>query len=101
MNDLLKESIANAAEEHGAVLSEDVLKDIMESVSAYYEYASYSRGGHCPEREEISALKKELERERGKQICGECKGTGRIYTPGPHHSSVSSCWRCNASGFVY
>lgn len=50
---------------------------------------------------EIAELKRKLKREEDKLICGECDGSGEEVTHGPYHSSCSSCYKCNGSGFIY
>jgi len=100
-SDLLKESIAQAAEEHGFILPPECISDIVAAVDMCRELDSYLTGGYCPQKEEISRLKAALDRERGKAICESCKGSGWITTQGPYHGSSSSCVHCGGVGFVY
>ena len=52
-----------------------------------------------PQRLEADRLRKELEIERSKVVCPECKGSGRIITYGPSHSSDSECYVCHGEGY--
>lgn len=63
-----------------------------------YGQAFYSppAGEHL--RGEITKLNRELDDERRKVICSECKGRGSITTQGPYHSATSSCMKCNGDG---
>jgi hypothetical protein len=96
-----EESIHQVLDEYGASLPDEAIKDIIHALDMCDEYASYSTGGYNPQAEEIRNLNRELERERGKVVCGECKGRGRIITPGPYHSSDEQCFKCRGSGYLY
>lgn len=53
-----------------------------------------------PMIDEIASLKKELKKERSKQVCPECKGKGGLYMSGPVHGAISQCHVCNGEGKV-
>ncbi len=98
-----KECIECAFDEAGIIATAEQVEHVADSVKCSHEnygMAFYSppAGEHL--RSEISALKRELTRERNKIDCPTCDGNGSIHTPGPYHSSVSSCWKCNGTGRV-
>lgn len=98
-DNLLIESLANAAEEHGVFLSDACLKTMAEAVGALDEYRSY--GCECTHDSVETALKKELEREKNKRVCSECHGRGgkTIVFPDGVHTSFERCLTCNGAGF--
>ncbi len=99
-DELLIESLANAAEEHGIILPEACLKTMAGAVSGLSEYRSY--GCECSHDEE-TALRKELERGKNKSVCRECNGLGgsTIVFPDGVHTSFDRCDTCNGTGFIY
>lgn len=62
---------------------------------AYYQPSASDHYGS-----EIKKLEDALAKERGKRVCKECNGDGRLTIRGPVHSSNSSCWKCNGAGYV-
>ena len=94
------EALESALEEREIVLEPIDIAAIAEDIELSHEH--YSMAFHVPTGNpllaEIDALKRELEEERAKAICKECKGTGEDYCPGPYHSSTSRCPKCNGEG---
>jgi hypothetical protein len=76
----------------------DVANDIMLGVDRRH---MYERMPENPLIQEVQHLKLELKREQQKQICPECNGKGSVTssfgTIG--RRSISTCYRCNGSGF--
>lgn len=99
--DCYEESIHQVLNDYGISAPDEAVKDIIAALDMCNEYASYSTGGHNPQAEEISKLKKELVREQEKTICSECRGSGRIVEQGPYHGSDSGCWKCSGTGYIY
>ena len=95
--ELLKESISEAAEYHGFILPPECVNDIAHAVDMCREITSYTTGGHDPKQEKIKQLEAELERERRRVTCDFCNGSG--WDDGPHHSAT--CTKCNGSGVIY
>ena len=100
-DDLLIESLANAAEEHGIILPAECLKTMADAVEALSEYRSY--GQECTHESSEIALRKEFEREKNKRVCNECNGKGgrTVMFPGGIHTSFDRCCACNGTGFIY
>lgn len=99
-DDLLIESLANAAEEHGIILPEACLKTMADAVEALSEYRSY--GQECTHDSSEIALRKELEREKSKRVCNECNGKGgRTVMVTGTHTTFDRCFACNGTGFIY
>ena len=48
----------------------------------------------------IERLKRELEIEKSKIICPECKGSGVNVPYGPAHTCISRCPKCEGVGKV-
>ena len=78
--------------------------EMAEDIQGYFdminEMESYQHAGPSPVEEENKQLKKELEKEKNKQVCPNCQGTGRNIINGPYHSAESSCFKCSGSGKI-
>ena len=79
----------------------EVMADVMDGAHEMYgEAHGYEHFGN-PMEDEVKRLKKELQRERKKVVCPECKGSGEevmVYLPG--RVSRSTCCKCNGEGKV-
>ena len=53
-----------------------------------------------PEPSRVKELERELQKERSKIVCSECKGSGTYHHAGPYHSSSGQCFRCQGEGKV-
>lgn len=100
IQDCQRESVAQAANDHGYDLSDECITDIIEALAACEEYASYSHRDTGVLSEE-AILRKELEREKSKQICRECNGTGGTRWYSASHTGIDRCHRCDGRGFIY
>jgi hypothetical protein len=101
--DYWQESIACAAEECGAVLTDEQLAYIAGSVESSHE--NYSMAYPTPSSADfygprIKQLESELQNEREKTTCRECNGHGRITIQGPYHSANMDCDNCRGTGKV-
>lgn len=101
VKDYWRDCISDAAEECGAVLTLDQINAIAEAAQGAHD--TYGMFVYEPpvgeiERLESARLRRELEIERSKVTCPNCKGHGSIFGYGPYHSSVSRCDKCNGEG---
>lgn len=99
--DYWKESVEIAFNDYGIVATKEQIEGVARDMEGSHEnigQAFYQppAGEHL--REEINNLKRELEKERRKEVCPECKGKGRITTYGPYHSGNSECMKCRGNG---
>ena len=95
-----EESLCNALDECGATLTKEQVAIVTKHLEDAYENIdlAFPRPTFNPERAEADRLRKELDDERRKVTCKECKGNGRIISWGPHHGSDSECWKCRGEG---
>lgn len=95
------ECVGEALCEAGISVTDEQLKTVVDVVQGAHEMYSeahgYDRLG-IPQDREIKTLRAELQTERDKVTCKECKGTGQLVFHGPYHSSVSSCHVCHGEG---
>jgi hypothetical protein len=94
--------IEAAFDEVGIVATSDQMKHVASSVEMGYEMYGQAHGYDCipnPVLLENEKLKEELDTERRKIVCVECKGKGRIYSQGPYHGSDSQCHICHGEGY--
>lgn len=105
--DYWKECISEAAEECGAVLTDEQITCIASWAEGAHDNYRQATGLDVADRNysaskdaEIDRLKNEVKKEREKVHCRECDGRGRIITQGPYHSSDTQCWKCNGDGRV-
>ena len=97
------ESVSIAFEESGIQASQEQIQQVAADVEGChdnYGLAFHTPSGPSPQEQEITKLRKDLEKERNKRMCDECNGRGRIITQGPYHSSDSECWNCRGDGRV-
>ena len=77
-------------------LSEEKQKELIEAIDGCDEskgtYCGYDVA-HRSSHSEIERLKKELEEERSKVVCPQCKGQGSITDYWLDRSSSSTCWK--------
>ncbi len=100
--DYWTECIETAFEENGITATPEQIDAVAGDVEVChdnYGMAFYTPSGDGRDTE-IKQLKAELEKERNKRICPECKGRGRIISQGPCHSSDSECYECRGDGTV-
>ncbi|WP_207936441.1 hypothetical protein [Pseudomonas sp. 51_B] len=98
--DYYAEGLAEAFEEHGVTATQEQIRSIANDVAGWAEnvgMAFHAPAGD-PREGELSDLRKQLDRERNKVVCGVCKGTGFEHFSGPYHGSTSSCYKCNGAG---
>ena len=99
-----KEALIAAFEDAGIdTPSDDKLELMAGTLEGAHENYGMSPGYHCisdPRDAENRQLKKELENERRKVMCRECRGRGEITEYGPSHSSSMQCWKCRGEGKV-
>jgi hypothetical protein len=95
------ECIAEAFEDANITATEEQISIVSSWVEGAHDNYSQAHGHDCipnPLRAEVDKLKSELHEERRKIQCRECRGTGRIVSQGPYHSSESSCHICRGEG---
>lgn len=98
-----KECINEAFEDAGIAATKEQTDIVISWVEGAYDNRSMAFGYDAipnPIKIENDKLKLELEKERKKQICKECNGTGRIISQGYSHSSESECYKCRGEGKV-
>lgn len=99
--DYWEECIRTAFEDSGITATEEQILEVSETVKGSFENYGLYHGHECipnPLSEEVDRLKKELRNEKDKVFCEECNGKGMIVSPGPYHSGVSQCHKCNGEG---
>ena len=83
--------------------SDDFLDRAAGDLALAHEMYSESTGELSipnPLRLENQRLKEQLEKERNKQVCPDCSGTGEDVSHGPFHTAISTCSKCNGEGKV-
>lgn len=97
--DLWKELIAESLCEHGVKATSEQIALIASDAQGIAESISeHSFHPADPAIRELAESQAALKREKDKVICSPCKGSGSIYTAGPHHGSTSQCWKCRGEG---
>jgi hypothetical protein len=102
--DYWKECIESALEDAGLPYTPTQLESVANDVRIAHEQYGMAYGHDAipnPVKLENEKLKKELDSERNKRICHVCKGSGEERSYGPVHSSVTQCFKCHGSGFIY
>ena len=98
--DYWRESVQSSLDVHGVTATEAQILAIASDMELSHE--SVGMAFHVPSgnpmQSEIDELRREMEAERSKTMCGECGGLGFIVTPGPYHSSESECFKCRGAG---
>ena len=95
------ECISEAFDDAGIKASKEQIETVVGWVEGAHENFSMAHGHDCilnPLSQENDQLKRELQKEREKVICGECGGRGRIISQGPVHSYDSECMKCRVDG---
>ena len=90
-----------ALEEANLPASPEQINTLASYIKSAHEHFGQAHGYdqmHRGPDPEIERLKRDLETERNKVICGLCKGSGILVSHGPHHSSRSHCYRCRGDG---
>ena len=99
-----EECISEAFDDAGIEATKEQIEKVASWVEGSHENYGMATGCDCiqsPYISEIEELKKQLEKERNRILCRECKGSGLIISQGPYHSAESRCMSCNGSGFIY
>ena len=93
--DYWKECIAEAFDDAGITATEDQIITVADWIEGAHENFGMANGYDVissPAVTELKSVKKELQTERDKVRCYQCKGTG--YYMG------YDCWECNGTGRV-
>jgi len=101
--DYWKECIIEAFEDAGILATPKQIDIVISWVEGAHENYGMAHGHDAipnPLALENKQLKHELKKERGKVICSECGGKGRIIASGPYHFSDSECWECGGEGKI-
>lgn len=96
------ECVKEAFEDANITATDEQIDTVVSWVEGAYENEGLARGIEAipnPLQLENSNLKRQLERERNKQVCAYCKGRGYIVVDGPAHSAESNC-SCD-NGWIY
>ena len=99
--DYWQECISEAFDEAKIIATQAQIDMVAEWVEGASENESQARGWDCiphPLESENERLKDELAKERGKETCKHCKGTGDDVSYGPSHTAVSQCSYCRGEG---
>ena len=102
--DYWAECIEEAFDDVGISATKEQIQNVASWVEGAHENYGMAHGHDCiPSQASIenAQLKTELQREREKTICPDCKGSGRKITYGPVHSAESDCFKCHGSGYKY
>ena len=95
------ECISEAFDDAGIVATSEQIKTVVEFVEGAHENYGMAFGHDCipnPLEQDNKQLKQALVDEKEKVFCKECMGKGSITSPGPYHSSISTCWKCRGEG---
>jgi hypothetical protein len=99
--DYYKECIEIAAGDCGLTITPEQVEFLAGAVEGGAE--NIGTAFHTPDSPligENARLRRELSQERAKVVCKDCGGRGRIFTPGPYHSSDSQCGTCHGDGKI-
>ena len=102
--DYWKECIFEAFDDAKITATDEQVATVADWVEGAHENHGMATGAECipnPIRLENDDLKRQLKREKDKQLCKRCMGEGRLVTHGPCHSSNSECYECRGEGFIY
>jgi hypothetical protein len=96
------ECVAIACDEAGVVATDDQIARIAADVQSSHENygMAFYQPRDNPLSRELADTKRLLEIERGKTVCRNCNGTGRIQSYGGTFMSDSQCDRCRGEGKV-
>jgi len=82
----------------------DTIAGVIESAHEFYGQAMghdvASTNWHANNRQEIEDLKKEVQAEKAKEICPECRGARVLHTYGGTMVGTSDCWKCHGDGRI-
>ncbi len=96
------EAVSVALDEAGVTATNEQIAAIAGSIQVSHENIgmAYPTPEH-PAIREASDLKRELEKERAKVVCPDCKGRGSITTTwgSSGRSSTGRCDTCNGEGY--
>lgn len=95
--------IQEAFEDAGIDATKEQIETVTSWVEGAHENYGMAHGHHAitnPLKTENEQLKRDLENERQKESCSECRGTGWITLSGPIHSSTSQCYKCHGNGRI-
>ena len=98
-----KECISEAFDEAGISATDEQISAVAKFVSGAHENYGLAHGYECipsPLEEENKKFQCELESEKSKISCPDCKGSGEEVSAGPVHSSWSRCFRCRGEGRI-
>ena len=93
--------IEEALDEVALAATNEQVEAIAKFIETAHDNHGTAMGYDCipnPQTSEITKLKEELQKERDKIVCQECKGTGTIHSYGPIHGSISRCDKCRGEG---
>lgn len=96
-----KECVSKAFDDAGITATEEQIQDVATCVEGAFENYGMAHGHDCipnPLATENSLLKKELEDEKRKILCKECKGSGIFVSYGGSLMATSQCWKCKGEG---
>lgn len=103
--DYWKEHAEIAMDEANLTANEHQINIIAGVIESAHEFYGQSMGHDVAsanfianEKRKLDNLKAELERERAKTLCQECKGSGELITYGGTFQSTSQCSSCNGEG---
>ncbi|MCE0464861.1 hypothetical protein [Pseudomonas uvaldensis] len=98
--DYYAEGLSESFDEHGITATPEQIRAVAADVVVWSENISqaFYIPVEDPRDNEVSNLRKLLQRERGKVVCRECKGSGSYVSHGPYHSATGACHKCNGEG---
>ena len=99
-DDYWRETIESACEECGLTATQEQIACLAESAMLSHENAHMAFGPipENPLRRENEELRRELKKERAKQVCSLCGGKGTITMSYATRSSTSECHKCHGEG---
>ena len=94
------ECVAVSFEDNGITATREQIEAVAADVASAHE--NYGMAFYQPENplvEELSRTKRELQKERDKEVCPDCRGRGRLVYNSGDRSVDTQCDKCSGEGY--
>jgi hypothetical protein len=98
--DYWEECLAQSFEEHGITATREQIRAVADDVEGGRECMDMAF--YVPENpvhEELARTKRELQKERDKVVCPDCRGRGRLVYASGDRSVDTQCDKCSGEGY--